>query len=400
MPDWWYRLLTWCCARGYYQRVRLIRDVPAPTGGAVLYALLHRNGAVDGMIYLTTLGPLTFLVAAQLLRSRFSRLFFTGIPVVRRKDGGDRSINTGSLDQCVTLLRGEGRLGILPEGTSDLGPAPLPFEPGVARIAAEALAAGVPLTILPAGIYYTAAPRFRSDVIVRVGPAVATELPFEASPEARRDILMSRISQALHALAVHTSSREELARAECLAALAVDGSLDRYPHMLLDLAARPMPNPIELAWQRVQGALQAGNLLAIFGVPALSKRGRVWSLAWMAAQFPFVVLAAVINAPVLLGSRLAARRYADAPNTIALWRLLSGIPLAVGWWTLLAITAIASGHGVLLALALGITLAGLYLWPEFQARRVRWHNAAASEEVKKDLHDLTVWARGRATAER
>ena len=73
------------------------------------------------------------------------------------------------------IYRAVGR--ILPEGTSDLGPRHLPFKPGVARILERALSAGANVTVVPVGIFYTAADAFRSDVTVVHGPRIATDLP-------------------------------------------------------------------------------------------------------------------------------------------------------------------------------------------------------------------------------
>jgi hypothetical protein len=81
-----------------------------------------------------------------------------------------------------------------------------------------------------------------------------------------------------------------------------------------------------------------------------------------------------VNVVPLAGAYVAGRRLADAPNTIALWRLLVGAPLAALWalaWIALGVVAGAAwplGHAA-------ATAAGLVAWPELRARWPRLRNA-------------------------
>src|SRR4026207_2167783 len=100
MPSLWYRALFSAIVGVYYRRIHLVGREHLPLEpGPVLYVGLHRNGAVDGMIYKRLFPRATFLIAARLLTSWFRRLFFTGIPVTRDKDaapGTDRSANVAA----------------------------------------------------------------------------------------------------------------------------------------------------------------------------------------------------------------------------------------------------------------------------------------------------------------
>jgi 1-acyl-sn-glycerol-3-phosphate acyltransferase len=127
MPDVWYTFLSTFCARAHFARIRVIRAERLPSGGPVLYAVLHRNGAVDGFVYKSIFRRGIFLIAAQLQKNLFSRLFFTGISVVREKDSGDRGMNSAAMKQCGELLARGGELFVFPEGTSSLGSHHLPF---------------------------------------------------------------------------------------------------------------------------------------------------------------------------------------------------------------------------------------------------------------------------------
>src|SRR3954466_9984004 len=85
MPAAWYRLLYRVVVHVYYRRVCSVGLRRAPDE-PTLYVGLHRNGAVDGMVYKALVPRATFMISEQLTRSTFGRLFFTGIPVAREKD--------------------------------------------------------------------------------------------------------------------------------------------------------------------------------------------------------------------------------------------------------------------------------------------------------------------------
>src|SRR4051812_3473804 len=161
MPQLWYRFLLRAITLIYYRRVRVVRLAAFSTGTEpTLFVGLHRNGAVDGMLYKRAFPRTVFLIARQLLRSWFARIFFTGIPVARSQDTADaasRRENPESMAHAVDHLVSGGQLFVLPEGTSDLGPRHLPFKPGAARILAATIDRGVTPRVIPVGIFYESA---------------------------------------------------------------------------------------------------------------------------------------------------------------------------------------------------------------------------------------------------
>src|SRR6185369_1534586 len=121
-------------------RVRVTNKAAQPLHGAVLYAGLHRNGGIDVLAYHAVLARrATFIVSSQWRRSKLHRLLANGIFVTRRKDGTDRSGNDAALASAAAKLIDGQAVFILPEGTSALGPRPLPMQTGAARLAALAL---------------------------------------------------------------------------------------------------------------------------------------------------------------------------------------------------------------------------------------------------------------------
>jgi 1-acyl-sn-glycerol-3-phosphate acyltransferase len=400
LPDSWYRGVCRVATALYYRRVRLVgRGVDRDAGRdtAVLYVGLHRNGAVDGMVYKTLFPRATFLVAARLLRSAFSRLFFTGIPVARAKDGGDRAGADASLAACVAHLRAGGELFVFPEGTSDLGPRHLPFKRGAARVWAELLASGRAPTVVPVAIFYRAPERFRSDVAVVVGEPLAEPLAesLDAPPvgdesrDALADACHRRIAAALESLGVNVASAEELARVERLAAVAADGDLDRYYHALKRLERGAplgvLDAPAVDDWRRVESAIADGSVATEYGAPVYSRRALWWSLLWLALQAPVVGAAALANALPLAAASLAGRRLADARNTIALWRILVGLPAFVAWTLGVAIACLVAGRPWWLVAYVALTAAGLALYHELVARWARVRNALCAPSLGAPL---------------
>jgi 1-acyl-sn-glycerol-3-phosphate acyltransferase len=119
----WHRFVASLVTRVFFERVDLVTAAgQASLEGPVVWVALHRNGAVDGWVYMRHIPRLTFLIAGQLRKSVLARVFFSGIEIVRSGDAGDRSGNEQAIRQCVEHVRSGQGLGVFPEGTSSLGP--------------------------------------------------------------------------------------------------------------------------------------------------------------------------------------------------------------------------------------------------------------------------------------
>jgi len=400
MPALWYRALLGTATRVYYRRVAIVGDRPPRRDGPVLWVGLHRNGAVDGMLYLRAAPRATFLVAGRLLRLPLARLFFTGIPVERAKDRTDRRGNREALDRCLLHLAAGRDLFVMPEGTSDLGPRHLPFHSGVGVILARALASGVPVIVQPVGIFYDAPDRFRSDATIVLGRRVPTMLDAELSESERVTTLMARITAALERIAVESDSARDLARIEGIAALACERPGATYYSTLAAVADAPMPARVGAAWGRLARAVDRRRLATDRGAPALSRRAAPWSAAWLAVQLPIVAAGAIVNVPPLIGAWLAARRFADARNTVALWRILVGVVVGAPWAALMLGGALAIGRPLAAIVYLAATLGGLALYPQLRARWPRLRNSLRGPRRRvyaADAQRVTAWARALST---
>lgn len=71
----WYRFSPALLTRIYYRRVTVVRLGAIPETGPMLCVGLHRNGAVDGMVYKTVVPNATFLISVQLLRDPIAHFY-------------------------------------------------------------------------------------------------------------------------------------------------------------------------------------------------------------------------------------------------------------------------------------------------------------------------------------
>jgi len=344
MRDGWYTFLSTLCARAYFSRIRVIGGERLPRGGPVVYVGLHRNGAVDGFIYKSIFRQAVFLIAAQLQKNLFSRMFFTGIPVVRDKDSGDRGMNAEAMDRCQELLGKGGELFIFPEGTSSLGPRHLPFKSGAARIAVAAWQAGYPVKIVPMGITYNAPATFRSSVEVIVGepmgPESLAKLPIEEEVAEAKRIVTDRLEKA----GVNVESAEYLTEISMMASMAASaGSFFET----LKFCEKGIPEKLQAPWRKLHGELQSSELLRSEAAATFSSVSPWISLAGGILLSPLVAATALVNCLPLWGAFWAGKKFPDGRNVITLWRILVGVPLFLFWFV---------------AVCLGLVLAERNLW--------------------------------------
>ncbi|HEV7401890.1 MAG TPA: 1-acyl-sn-glycerol-3-phosphate acyltransferase [Chthoniobacteraceae bacterium] len=331
MKRLWYAGCHRLCARVYFERITVLHPERVSASGPNLYVGLHRNGAVDGFVYRQAVPRGVFLISTQLRRSFFGRLFFCGIAVARKSDEEDRGQNDEALRECMQLLASGGDLFVFPEGTSSLGPRHLPFKSGAARIALDALGRGVPLRVVPLGIHYERAWAFRSKVEVVVGEPIATEFPDGSSELARLKEMKRRITTALESVGTNFPSAEAQEDAQRIAYVATLGTPRSYFAALKALEAG-VPEPLLAGWRDLTSRLAARRVLLHQGVPLFPIGPWMLYLVLLLGLGPLVLAGALVNAPPLFLGWLAARKFADDRNVIALWRNLVGLPLFVLWF--------------------------------------------------------------------
>ena len=338
----WHPLFQTFIRRLYFSRVEVTGSKQIPASGPVLALCLHRNGAVDGFIYRKVMPQVAFMLKATLRRSLMGRLFFDGLEVARSEDGGGHG-NLAVVEECVDWLENGGWLGVFPEGTSGLGPRHLPFKSGAPRIALRHLQDGLPLTVLPLGIHYERPWAFRSRVEVVIGPRVSLDqLADIESSGARLQEVKRRFAAALESVGMNVPDAPWQEMAQKFAYIATLGTQHSY-FAALKAMEHQLPAEAVRAWEDFETKARGRRLLRHQGVPLFPLR-----YPWL-----YVLTALMLGVPVAVGTLLnlpplavafwAGRKFPDDRNVIALWRILTGVPLLVIWSALWVLAGVVFG---------------------------------------------------------
>jgi len=214
------RALFRLALRIFFRRVEVEGGERVPREGAVIFAVNHPNALVDPLLLLCFAPrPVSVLAKAPLFSMPVIGSFvraFDSIPVYRSQDPGtDLSKNRETFEAARGLLSRGGSLVLFPEGASHDDPKLRRLKTGAARIALGAAAlSGSPLTVVPAGLYYTWKQRFRSSALVSFGkPITVAPAPLEADGEPPADAVRSltrRLEEELSRLTLQAESREVL----------------------------------------------------------------------------------------------------------------------------------------------------------------------------------------------
>lgn len=368
----------------YYSRITVTGAGHVPAKGPLLVLGLHRNGAVDGFVYRAAVPCLTYLIRAKLRNNPLGKLFFSGVEVVRSDDGGRGEDTLAMIDGCVRELRSGTRLAIFPEGTSKLGPRHLPFKSGAARIALSCLENDVPVTVLPLGIHYECPWAFRSRVEIVVGEPITlpTHAPTESRGACLREI-KGIFTTALEEVGINVPDEETQELVQRFAYIATLGTRHRYFDALKALEKRLPPEAVS-AWESLEEKMRGKRVLRHQGVPLFPIR-MPWAYAALAALLAVPVMAgALLNAPPLVIAWLVARCRADDTNVIALWRILSGVPLLVLWAGAWLIVAAALGEAWLAFSYLALTWIAVQGWYRFKKLAVCAWNGLLHPGLRAD----------------
>jgi glycerol-3-phosphate O-acyltransferase / dihydroxyacetone phosphate acyltransferase len=188
------RPLLRLAARAYFRRIEIVGGEHIPPDGPVILAANHPQSITDGLILgIATRRVVHYVAHSGLFENpllRWSLRHAGVIPIHRPRDVDDAAArNEDSFRACRELLEGGGCLGIFPEGTSRDERRVQDFKTGTLRIAFmtdEANDFELGVSIVPVGLSFQSAARFRSRVLVTFGaPLIAAEHreAYESDPE-------------------------------------------------------------------------------------------------------------------------------------------------------------------------------------------------------------------------
>jgi hypothetical protein len=337
----------------YFRRVALAGALPPRVAGRPRFLLIsHRNGAIDGYVALAACPEAQFALSAQLLRHPLLRLMFAGIPIVREKDrqryGMARGDFADPFDAACAHLKSGGTLAFFPEGSSEWGHRPQPYQAGCARIVRRLLEEGVTPQVVPLGLFYRCPDKFRSEVEIMPGEPVdlPPRLPDE-HPRRWEKRLLAAMGAALDAVSVNCPDAQCFPRVEELADAAAAGDAECLPP--------PAPGR-DASFSYARAFLYWQEAARHFPLPEVSLPKR--RAAWWA--LPCMAVFCLLLAPVLLIGKWAGGK-ADGRNTVSFFRFLGGFAAALVWLPVLLVLFL------LFPLPVGIAAifawAGWRLWP-------------------------------------
>lgn len=338
------KLLTKLFLRVYYPNMARIGLHHLRYRGGSILVSNHPNTLIDPLNAASRVPKIVhFLANASLFQSPFGNWFFNTffcIPVERPQDTKGRQINNkDSFLRSQAFLRSGGCLYIAPEGGSELGRQVRPFKTGTARIALSAEAAfdfKLGLRILPVGLTYDDAGRFRSRATIHGGEPILVQ-DYEAAYR----------KSSVQAARKLTQDLEDRVRSLCIDTedAAEDRCVQRVEELLRN--ARPVGAAAHFhrtkqfieqrrAWAaddpQAEGGFQA-RLGAYFeGLErlgssdrAMQQAPRLWQWLRLLLLAPGFAYGAINNALPAYLPRLAAQRLKIDPGYTATVKILVGL---------------------------------------------------------------------------
>jgi glycerol-3-phosphate O-acyltransferase/dihydroxyacetone phosphate acyltransferase len=193
-----------------------------PMSGPIIVVGNHPNTFMDPILAALVMLPrqVHFLANGSIFKTAAARMVlnqFNTIPVYRREDITDKrdEKNLAAFQKCFDFLGTGGILLIFPEGNSINERKLRPIRTGTARIALGAEQQHdfqLPLTILPVGLNYSNATRFREEVLINIGkPFNVKEFRslYEDDPASAVAQLTGKIHEQLESLIIVTDDAEE-----------------------------------------------------------------------------------------------------------------------------------------------------------------------------------------------
>ena len=348
-------------AKIFFRRIEMSGLERVPAESPVIFAVNHPNGLIDPLFLLCFAPrPVSFLAKAPLFRTPLIGWLaraLDSIPVYRRQDNVSTAQNRETFSRARTLLQRGGAIAIFPEGTTHSDPQLRELKTGAARIA---LGAGIRISLVPTGLYYTAKQTFRSSALAYFGPPIDVEpepVDADGEPNAQSvDRLTERIDRALDDVTLQADSHaalETIARAERIFSAGQNVDLARE----LELRRRFVDGYRYLS-ERDPARLARLESQVVRLDAEVEPQGRIDALTILRLVFlPIAIIGAAIHWPIYRLIGLIANHFSRKENElIATIKIIGGLVLYPLFWIGAAIFAgmyrIEYGLVVLIALPL------------------------------------------------
>ena len=189
-PSFTYRVIQWLCKQissTWFREHGIVDEEWIPEEGGVLFAAWHPGSLIDPLLMLSLLpGQLTFVAKHTLFKTPLLGRFMRAAgakPVYRKQDSKPieelsnktKDGNSALIETLSGVLSEGGRCAIYPEGISHVFSKPQKTKTGPARIMLQAIRdadkdGNKRPSLVPVGLHYSDAQRFRERALVTVHP--------------------------------------------------------------------------------------------------------------------------------------------------------------------------------------------------------------------------------------
>ncbi|MBS1977055.1 MAG: 1-acyl-sn-glycerol-3-phosphate acyltransferase [Bacteroidetes bacterium] len=208
----WYNLLRSYVRLGlkfYFRRI-IINGAENIPDHAVIYAANHQNAFMDALLIICFNPHLTnSLARADIFKKPVARRLLNWlrlIPVYRIRDGWQSlDQNHKSFEECTRRFEQKEAVIIFPEGNHGPERRLRPLSRGFTRLAYEALKIhpGLPLSVIPVGLNYSAPQVFRSDVSIYFGKPISVSAYFQDPLAVSANRFRDRLTEDMQHLITH-----------------------------------------------------------------------------------------------------------------------------------------------------------------------------------------------------
>lgn len=216
----------------YYNKFQKLNWKNVPRNKPVILAETHRNAFMDSLACVNTGSSQVAQLARgdafqnRVLRNIFH--FFHMLPIWRERDepGGDiKARNDVTFNTCFDLLANNGMVGIYPEGDCINVNMVRPLKKGICRLAfgaEERYDFNLDIQIVPVGVTYTAAEKFKKWAVISFGEPIALQAyteTYKTNPALAINQLKNAIEKGMQKVSLHISGTSHFETKEQLATM-------------------------------------------------------------------------------------------------------------------------------------------------------------------------------------
>lgn len=361
------KLISLAGVRTFFRRIspQHVNNIPAKD--PVIFVCNHPNTMMDPLVVGTTCNrKLFFFAKSTLFNNPFSKWLLPKlqlVPVYRKQDDSTQiNKNEDTFEKGFQILKDKGAFLIFPEGVSTGDRTLSKIKTGAARIGFGAMVNNnweLDITMIPVGLSYSNAIKFKSNVIVRYGKPIKLKA-FKQQYDLDEFKVVNQLTDQIEtALSKLTTNVNDLASEEIVSALELIYKKELMTNLGLDLknkfddfsATKGLVNGVEWyfknkpnkveefkeMFQNYQNDLSLLELKDEFLDPSnksVTFFERIQIVTYIILGFPIYLYGIINNIIPYKLPRLMAKQFAQSKSEIAPTKLITGIGIFVIYYIL------------------------------------------------------------------